>query len=430
MTGSRHSLFSGLEFIDAQPGAIVQEAEYRRLLGYPKNHVPGERVGELAAWARSWYAAHGRPWVYLREASMQMTNDGLRLDGVDFSSKQLHHHLRQTRAERAVLVVASAGRECEEHARQLWQEAKPDEYFFLEVFGSAVVEHLVASLSGRICDLAEKDGLMAVPHYSPGYTGWDVADQNKLFDLIAQGVSQPFPGEIGVLPSGMLKPKKSLLAVFGLAARAADGVAGAKTPCEGCAFSPCQYRRTPYRHASVRDDRVSAAIPVATVASPLSGPVGYSVSVRALRKWAQERVRIEPLDKGMLAVNFRFDGTTCSNQGRPLAFDYSVTLSGPGEDYTIMSADCRPVEGDDGYSAMCSYLSDPEGLMQSVAGEKPLLGRPLNDVFSWSRESAPSGCLCSAGQRVHKWRLAFEAIHFALAQSVVRPVSPSIVKLS
>ena len=418
MIGSRHPLHSGLEFLDTHPPVAILESEYRRLLGYPKDHVPGERVEELAAWARQWFTTHGRPWMYLRETKLSVSNEGLLLDGTGFRSKQLHEHLRQTGAERAVLVVASAGAECEEYARQLWQEAKPDEYFFLEVYGSAVVEHLVASLSGRICDLAGKDGLMAVPHYSPGYTGWDVADQNKLFDLITRGLSRPFPGPVEVMSSGMLRPKKSLLGVFGLAARRA-GVAAvvAKTPCENCAFNPCQYRRAPYRHNPDLTARVAAA-PV------LSRDAKYSVSLRALRKWSQERVRLETRRDGSIEARFRFDGTTCTNQGRPLAFDYTLTLSPAASGYVIQSADCRPAAGDDGYTSMCAYLTDAKKLMGEIAAEKPLLGRPLNDVLQWQRIAAPAGCHCSAESRLHKWGLALEAIHYSLSLAEAALVPP------
>jgi len=66
---------------------------------------------------------------------------------------------------------------------------------------------------------------------------------------------------------------------------------------------------------------------------------------------------------------------------------------------------------------MCTYVSDSKGLMQTIAGEKPLLGRPLNDVLGWSRCAAPSGCHCSTDTRTHKWGLVLEAIHFALARA-------------
>lgn len=253
MTSPRHPARAGLELMDTRPAVNVAEAEYRRLLGYPPHHAPGERADELAGWARQWYAGHGRAWVYLREAELHVGDGLLRLDGMEFQSLPLHDRLQQAGAVRAVLVAVSAGRGCEEHARQLWEEAKPDEYFFLEMYGSAVVEHLVATLNGRICDLAERDGLMAVSHYSPGYTGWDVADQNRLFELITRGMTAPWPEPFEVLSSGMLRPKKSLLAVVGLAPRTGQVRESVpRVPCVACSFFPCQYRRAPYRHAPAR----------------------------------------------------------------------------------------------------------------------------------------------------------------------------------
>jgi len=413
-----------LELLDIRPAVNVHEAEYRRLLGYPKHHTPGERADELATWARQWYAEHGRPWIYLREVELQVANNQLQIDGVNFESKQLHTHLLQAEAGRAMLVAVSAGRSCEEQARVLWQESKPDEYFFLEMFGSAVVEHLVATLSGRICDLAERDGLIAIPHYSPGYTGWDVADQNKLFDLITRGMTQPFPEPTEVMSSGMLRPKKSLLAVVGLTARTSRALASPHlVPCESCAFSPCNYRRAPYRNAPVQPDTMSEPTPALSAtsipASPLTRDAKYTVNGRALKKWAHERVRLEFREDGSIGAQFRFDGTTCSNQGRPLTFDYTVTLSGPDAGYTILRADCLPSAGDDGYTFMCAYLNDRDGLMKSISREKPLLGRPLNEVLAWNRTGASSGCYCDSDSRAHKWGLALEAIHYALAQSKV-----------
>jgi len=236
------------ETLESRPDCRVEEAEYRRLLGYPRDHVPEERARELAGWARRWFEEHGRPWLYLREAELILRDGDLLLDGVPFFSKQLHRHFRLAEPESAVLVAVSAGRAPEDRAQELWRESKPDEYFFLEIFASAVVERLVAAASGRICEMAERDGMIAVPHYSPGYAGWDAADQNRLFELIEGGMKPVWPEPIEVLPSGMLRPKKSLLAVFGLTLRTERALASARLlPCQACSYSPCRYRRAPYR---------------------------------------------------------------------------------------------------------------------------------------------------------------------------------------
>jgi hypothetical protein len=234
---------------DLGPEARVEDAEYRRLLGYPRHYEPEGRSLELMAWARAWYAENGRPWIYRREAEVSLAAGALRLDGVGFDCAELSAHFGKAQVERAVLIAASAGAAAEGQAQILWQEGKPDEYFFLQAYAAAVVERLVAETSARICAGAERDGLIAVPHYSPGYAGWDVAEQNKLFQLIAAGMAGEWPEPIEVLSSGMIRPTKSLLGVFGLTARNPQSLASVRlVPCRSCSFSPCQFRRAPYRH--------------------------------------------------------------------------------------------------------------------------------------------------------------------------------------
>lgn len=412
-----------LERLEEDPEIAVAEAEYHRLLGYPRGHVPSDRACELAAWARAWYAAHGRPWIYWREVSLELTPDTLRLDGSEIHSPHLRSHLVEARAERAVVMAVSAGSACEEQANILWQQGRPDEYFFLEILGSAVVEQLVASLSGRLCDVAESEGFMATPHYSPGYPGWDVADQHRLFALISAPQQTRRPGPLEVLPSGMLRPKKSLLGVIPLAARVADAVRpAALVPCEHCSYSPCRYRRVPYRHAATATAAGSGAAPADLAVShprgaALAQNAKYSVNPRALEKWKQERVHLDPRPDGTTAARFRFDGTTCANMGRPLAFDYCLVLGPAEQGYPILEALCQPAPDDTGHQHMCAYLNDGPGLMKAIAAEHPLLGQPLNDVLAWKRRSRPSGCYCETESRLHKWGLALEAIHFALVRA-------------
>lgn len=417
-----------LELLDARPPVAVEEREYWRLLGYPADHEPSERARELARWARAWYAEHGRPWVYLREVALEIPANALRLDGAEFSSRELREHLVAAHAGRAMLLAVSAGAACEDHARELWRESKPDEYFFLEMFGSAVVEHLVAGLNGRICDLAGQEGWVAVPHYSPGYTGWDVADQNRLHELILRGRREPWPENLEVLASGMLRPKKSLLGVVGLTVQPPEGRDAARfIPCERCAFSPCQYRRRPYLHArrtSASASETPGATP-ASVARPLTPDARYTVNPRALQKWAEERVQLDRRADGSIEARFRFDGTTCSNLGQPLAFDYVVELSSADEGHCVRRVSCAPTPGEEGYRSMCAYLGDADAFMSALASEQPLVGQPLDAVLRWNREATPSGCLCTAGARAHKWGLALEAIHYTLARAAA-PAAGSV----
>jgi hypothetical protein len=406
-----------IEISDTAPDVGVHPAEYARLLGYPPGWVLGQRARELADWARDWYAQHGRPWVYAREAgALRAGDDAIVIDGVAFSSTRLRNTLQAAGAHSAILVAASAGPELEREAQTRWREEKPDEYFFLEMYGSALVEHLVMMTGARLCAWADTDGSAVLPHYSPGYPEWTIEEQPDLLELIRRTRPDAIPLEL--LDSGMLRPKKSLLAVFGLT-RHRDRVRRLTelSPCGNCSFVACQYRRSPYRRAQGATPRLPAMTGDDLVpAAPLDREASYSVSLKALRRWSRERLSIATRTDGTVDAVFRYEGTTCTNTGRPLQFRYHVTLGPRDEGYPILEQRCGPAPGDEGHASMCRYISHRDQLMASIDLERPLNGQPLDAVVRWARPASPAGCYCEADSRQHKWGLVLETIHYTLAR--------------
>jgi hypothetical protein len=395
-----------MEIFDAAPRVDVDPAEYTRLLGFPRGHVLEGRVLELATWARDWYAASGRPWVYAR-ASRELAIDGdaVRVDGVAFTSPRLRGTLDRAGAHGVMLVAVSAGPEIEQQAHRAWLQEKPDEYFFLEMYGSAVVEHLTTMTGARLCAWADGDAIAVLPHYSPGYPDWDISEQQALHALIG---ADPLPGALDVFESGMLRPKKSLLAVFGIT-RHVDRVERLSdlVPCENCSYAGCQFRRAPYGRAAARGGSPRRGETARTT------PV-YATSTKALKRWADERLTLRTSGDGTVDALFRYEGTTCSNMGRRLAFDYRVVLGSRDSGYPIQSQSCTPADGDDGYVSMCAYLREGDALVEQIAREAPLVGRPLDEALSWKRPAIGPGCYCEQDARLHKWGLVLETIHFAL----------------
>jgi hypothetical protein len=414
------------EFTDKQPQLSVQESEYFRLLGFPKQHELTDRARELADWARRWYSENGRPWIFARQAGgVEIASEKIRLSGVEFSSQRLQSQFAAAKAHDAMLVAVSAGKECEEKARQCWQEGKPDEYFFLEMYGSAVVEHLVTNAAGRICGQAEQRGMGVLPHYSPGYTGWPVSDQPNLWSIIRGNNVSPFPADLEVMETGMLRPKKSLLTIFGLTRHPEKISAGSKLiPCENCSLPNCNYRRAPYRYVMPQPEIISREqtdgsqiLDLPNVAAPVLDKLArYSVNARALKKWSEERLELEIGIDGFVTARFRYEGTTCSNFGRSIQYDYHVRLQPRALAYRIADARCAPADGDTGHAHQCEFIKGPDDFMSRVAAEKPLVGLPLNEVLSWKRAANPAGCFCEADSRQHKWGMIFEVIHYTLAQ--------------
>src|SRR5260370_22848440 len=159
------------EWIETHPEVEVQAAEYQRLLGYPPGYVMDGRARELTDWALGWYAEHGRPWIYAREAGSVGTGGGsVNIEGVRFHSGVVRRGFEPAEADGAVLAAVSAGAEVEEEAQKLWREEKPDEYYFLEVLGSAVVERLTTMTGARLCAWADGPGMAVLSPLHPRYS--------------------------------------------------------------------------------------------------------------------------------------------------------------------------------------------------------------------------------------------------------------------
>jgi len=221
----------------------VSDAEFARFLRLPPAKLAEENMAGPAASAREWYARNGRPWTGTREVALRSVGD-TRVElasGAVFSSRALARRLGRAEAGAAVAVGVSAGPEVGEEISRRWKEDRPDEAFFLHALASAVTVQLMDQARAVVCAGHEPSGLAVLPHFSPGYEDWDLSDQKVLGALIGD-----LPLEI--LDTGALNPVHSMLGLMGLTSRK-DLVAQARelSPCESCSFSPCAYRRRPYR---------------------------------------------------------------------------------------------------------------------------------------------------------------------------------------
>jgi len=404
------------EFLDGQPSVVIDPAEYVRLLGYPVGHKLQDRAKELAGMTHDWYAKHGKPWVYVRKAgTFDLFDDQFIIDRVSFQSKAVLQRFHKGKAVDVFLVAVSAGKECEERAQVLWKESKPDEYFFMEMYGSAVVENLIMQTSSKLCAWADESNLAILPHYSPGYNEWDIRDQLKLIELIKKGnrASDKLPVES--LESGMLKPKKSLLAIFGVTRHSSKLTSyPGMIPCEKCALKGCAYRRKPYRFSKDNQQKTSTdRIIMNPEQIKIPNPT-YSLSNKVLKKWSDERLTLSSLDENSIKATFIYDGTTCSNFGFPLQFEYTITLANDSGSYTITDMDCQPANGDIGYQKMCQYIRQGNDLLEKIRRENDLVGQSLDELFDQNVTFTPAGCYCDPESRSYKWNLVLQVLHFAL----------------
>jgi hypothetical protein len=401
----------------------VSPAEYKRLLGFPGDFdlaSSDQEILERMARAEQWFNDHGKAWTFSQLIEdFEITDDHVRVSGVKFVSPVLRAKLLEAKAHAVVLVAMSAGPEAEARAAQHWSDDEPDDYFFMEMYASGVVETLVTQVGAQLCGWAEQHQNKVLPHYSPGYVGWDIEDQGALYHLFHDGPEHLFSDRLTILSSGMLKPKKSLIGLFGITKRENVAIeANTLIPCEQCSFNNCAFRRKEYIIPTFTIEGLRVAPEVIDdtpdVVLPLTADAKYAYGNKPLKKWVKNHLNIEHKPDGGVDALFQFEGSTCSNAGVELKFDYKVHLSPAQDGFLIHEMQCAPTKGHDGHTFQCLYLSKGDKFTKEIAEYKPLLGQPLDDVLRWEPEMIPTGCLCGIESRNHKWKIVLQTLHYGL----------------
>ncbi len=234
--------------VPADLGERIAEADYARLLGYPEARLPAGRVRDLAEHSRTWYQNDGRPWAFVRHLGPVIIH-GERIqlaDDAELVSSVLARRLAGARATEIVAAAVSAGPEVDAASATLWEQDRPDAAYFLDRFGAAAAEHLAAWTGRQLRAAAERGGLAALPGYSPGHEGWPLEQQVTVAHCLTAGRGGILPGRFEVLDSGMIRPKNSLIAVFGLTEHqeiAAE--AWKRHKCSWCSLAGCAFRQAP-----------------------------------------------------------------------------------------------------------------------------------------------------------------------------------------
>jgi hypothetical protein len=142
---------------------MVEMKEYVQWLGYPAGTALEGPARQRAEAAAEWYRVHGNPRIY----SVPLPED------------------------EGVVTAITAGREVDEEIERLWAEGRIDESYFLDRYAVAVVKKLAADQG---------------PYQLPGCGVLPFEEQFRLFSFIAA-----LSPDLEMLPSGMLKPKHSIL---------------------------------------------------------------------------------------------------------------------------------------------------------------------------------------------------------------------------
>ncbi len=131
-----------------------------------------------------------------------------------------------------LVFVCTAGEAISNLSRELTGNGDTLTAYLYDVTGSVCVEKAMDKLERELFEDMRSGSVGLTRRFSPGYCGWDVAEQQKLFSLLPEG----FCG-ISLSASSLMKPIKSVSGIMGFG----PGVVRKDRPCSICDQRDCLY---------------------------------------------------------------------------------------------------------------------------------------------------------------------------------------------
>lgn len=145
------------------------------------------------------------------------------------------------KSEGIAIFACTAGNDIINKSRKLMKEGEQLTGYVYDVFGSLVVEEAMDRIQETLRSKMQGDGLKITNRYSPGYCGWDVSEQKKLFSLLPE----TFCG-IELTDSCLMHPIKSVSGIIGIG----KSVKFNEYTCDLCDEEDCLYRNLRHKTAS------------------------------------------------------------------------------------------------------------------------------------------------------------------------------------
>jgi len=211
-------------------------------VGYPPGEVPEElleAIGVITAPGEPLWSIEGG-WFLHDEVAADLPAQSIRARGLVFRTGKIVTG-QLSRATSLSVFLCTAGRGIEALSHQLMAGGDPFTGYVASAVGSLVVEAAVDRLQEEFAAQMAAQGLRTTNRYSPGYCGWHVSEQQRLFQLLPSG----FCG-VRLTESSLMQPVKSVTGFIGVGSR----VRFNNYTCSVCDIDACIYRDVKKRKAA------------------------------------------------------------------------------------------------------------------------------------------------------------------------------------
>jgi hypothetical protein len=163
------------------------------------------------------------------------SDKSLSLGSINFRiNKVLFRHL--AKADSVAVFLSTAGEGIVNRSRRAMAEGDPLTGYIYDMVGSMVADAAADLMQHELEKTVLEEGKKITNRYSPGYCGWDVSEQHKLFSLL--------PGNfcgIRLTDSALMDPVKSISGFIGIG----RNVKYHTHVCTLCNMKDCAYREVP-----------------------------------------------------------------------------------------------------------------------------------------------------------------------------------------
>jgi cobalamin-dependent methionine synthase I len=164
--------------------------------------------------------------------TFEREQNSIEVEGVVFNVRPIVY--RQVKdADEVALFICTAGPAIGEMSRRSMKEGDLLRGYIYDVIGSEVVENAADRMQEELKAEVASHGKKITNRFSPGYCGWDVAEQRKLFTFFMEN----FCG-ITLTESALMNPVKSVSGIIGIG----KDVKYASYQCHVCDDKNCLYR--------------------------------------------------------------------------------------------------------------------------------------------------------------------------------------------
>lgn len=213
----------------------IPSSEIYEAMGY-KDSMPDATVAEETASLLKRIIPSLRPrfLFFITDGTIDTEKETLTVqDTVFHIGKTIARQLRGS--ETFAFFAATAGSEFETFQHTLQKEDDMLKIYIADSLGSIIAEKTADCMESALAASIEEKGWKHTNRYSPGYCGWEVAEQQKLFSLFPVAS----PCGIRLTESSLMIPIKSVSGVIGIGST----VRKLEYTCGLCTYENCFRKR-------------------------------------------------------------------------------------------------------------------------------------------------------------------------------------------